>query len=292
MAIVVVELRDGRRTEVDSSFGTLADAGAEEPENGVYLVARTYERDKVLELDRHFDRVERSAAELGVALRVPRHRLRRELSAMLETLRGAEDGTVDGRFRVTAVLDDRPWYRLSVERAHAVSEEIIARGAECAIVHGLIRRRAHVKSTAWLAGRRRLSAGAEFHNGGLGPPFEYLLVDAGGRILEGASSNFYAVVGDTLYTAAEGMLEGTVRRTVLQVAEAMGPALTVKMEPIAESDLDDGTVDEAFLTSSTRGVVPIRSIGPHILGEPGPWTGRIAQAYRRELVDHLEPLVP
>ena len=292
MAIVVVEFRDGRRIEVDSPFETLADSATLEPENGVYLVARTYEGDRVLDLDRHFDRVERSAAELGVALRVPRRPLRRELSAMVESLRGVEQGMVDGRFRVTAVLDDPPWYRLSVERARGVSEEVAARGVECAIARWTTRRRARVKSTAWLAERRRLSAEAALSDTSLDAPYEYLLLDGRERILEGASSNFYAVAGDTLYTAAEGVLEGTARRIVLEIAETMLPTIEVRMEPIEESRLGDGTVDEAFLTSSTRGVVPIRAVGPHILGEPGSWTRRIAEAYRRELSRRLEALVP
>ncbi|MCG8477757.1 MAG: aminotransferase class IV [Spirochaetales bacterium] len=292
MAIVMVELRDGRRIEVDSPFETLTDAAAGEPENGVYLAARTYEGDKVLDLDRHFDRVERSAGELGVALRVPRHRLRRELSAMVEALRGVERGPVDGRFRVTAVLDEPPWYRLSAERARDVPGELLVHGVECAIVRGVIRRRGRVKSTAWLSERRRLSALDSARDESADPPYEYLLADARGRILEGASSNFYAVAGDTLYTAAEGVLEGTARRIVLEIAETMLPTIEVRMEPIEESRLGDGTVDEAFLTSSTRGVVPIRAVGPHILGEPGSWTRRIAEAYRRELSRRLEALVP
>lgn len=289
----MVELRDGLRIEVDNSFETLADAATGEPRNGVYLVARTYDGGRVLDLDRHFDRMERSADELGVTLHVPRRRLRSELQTMVETLRDAEEGVADGRFRVTAVLDTPPWYLLSLERAKEVPPDLIAEGAECALARGVARDRARVKSTSWLLSRRTLSSReAVSHPDAADPPYEYLLTDAHGRILEGASSNFYAVVDDTLYTAADGVLEGIARRIVLQVASAMEPALAVRMEPVEESHLADRSVAEAFLSSSTRGVVPIQTIGSYRLGRPGVWTRRIAHAYLAELHRRLEPLVP
>lgn len=46
---------------------------------------------------------------------------------------------------------------------------------------------------------------------------ELLLADSDGTILEGLSSNFYVVMGGTLYTAGEGVLPGTVRDLVLEV---------------------------------------------------------------------------
>lgn len=49
-----------------------------------------------------------------------------------------------------------------------------------------------------------------------------LLADAGGSLFEGLSSNFFAVLGGTLYTAGEGILAGTVREVALQVARREG----------------------------------------------------------------------
>ena len=49
-----------------------------------------------------------------------------------------------------------------------------------------------------------------------------LLADGEGRILEGLSSNFFAVVGGAVQTAGEGVLAGTVREVALLVAEREG----------------------------------------------------------------------
>lgn len=47
-------------------------------------------------------------------------------------------------------------------------------------------------------------------------------MDACGSLFEGLSSNFFAVLDGTLYTAGEGVLAGTVREVTLQVAAREG----------------------------------------------------------------------
>lgn len=44
-----------------------------------------------------------------------------------------------------------------------------------------------------------------------------LLADEEGHIFEGMSSNFFAIIGGSLYTAGEGILKGTVREVALEV---------------------------------------------------------------------------
>ena len=46
---------------------------------------------------------------------------------------------------------------------------------------------------------------------------QILLVTEQGLVLEGTQTNFFAVVDDTVYTAEEGVLMGTVRGVVLEV---------------------------------------------------------------------------
>jgi branched-chain amino acid aminotransferase len=253
---------------------TLQEAALDEPENGVYLVARTWRRDRVLDLDGHFDRMERSASALGREIQIPRDEVRRIL---FENLPGREDADI--RFRVTAVLDDTPWYIISLEETHGPDARILREGVTCAIVPDSARRDPAVKSTAWM--RRRTTLAAPRADA----PYELLLADAEGHILEGASANFYAVTTEELRTAGEGILEGISRKIVLEVAPDIVP---VRLEPVGVADLP--LVREAFITSATRGVVPVRRIDATELGPPGPITGRIAAAYNRLLDSRLEPL--
>ena len=85
--------------------------------------------------------------------------------------------------------------------------------------------------------------------------YEGILRSEEGRLLEGMSSNFYAVLNGALYTADEGVLAGITRRAVLEIAAELLP-----LRPEAPHQRDMPRFTEAFLTSSGRGVVPITRI--------------------------------
>ena len=268
----IIELRSAEISRVPTTAATLREAAEQEPPNGVYLVARTYRAGFVLRLDDHFDRMERSAARLGVPdLAVPRTRIR-------EILAGERPTDGDIRFRVTAVLDTPVWYRITTEPARELPPELRRDGVECDLAVGAAREDPTVKSTAWMHSRAAL--GSE-------TAYEHLLTDDTGAILEGATSNFYAIVNDTLRTADAGVLEGISRKIVLAVAQDVVP---VDGTPITRADLAAGAVSEAFISSATRGVVPVRRIGEWMIGPPGPVTRKLISGWERWMDTHLEPL--
>lgn len=108
-----------------------------------------------------------------------------------------------------------------------------------------------------------------------GDIYEILLVRSG-EILEGMTSNFYAVQGRNLITSQKGILLGVTRRAVLRLARGQGMSIEYR------SPLVSGKFNEAFLTSSSRGVVPIVSIDgkPVGQGKVGAWTKRLSLAYQ------------
>jgi branched-subunit amino acid aminotransferase/4-amino-4-deoxychorismate lyase len=79
-----------------------------------------------------------------------------------------------------------------------------------------------------------------------------LLYHDGKYVSEAATASVYFVRGDTILAPAEGVLQGTIGSLVLDLARD-----TYKVAA-AEVSLEDAhTADEIFLTSTTRGVVPI-----------------------------------
>ncbi|MCA9543520.1 MAG: aminotransferase class IV, partial [Myxococcales bacterium] len=82
--------------------------------------------------------------------------------------------------------------------------------------------------------------------------YEALRVDTLGRVLEGATSTFFAVRAGVLLTPPLGLgiLDGITRRHVLAVARAA--SVPVAEAAIPAEALDE--LDEAFICSSTRGV--------------------------------------
>jgi branched-chain amino acid aminotransferase len=109
--------------------------------------------------------------------------------------------------------------------------------------------------------------------------FEAILCDQVGRITEGSSSKFFIVRGGRVVTPplSAGLLEGITRRHVIAVLRGAG--LPVDETPLWPVDLQ--RADEAFLTSSVRGVVPISRVGGQGIGGgvPGPITRRAMALY-------------
>ncbi len=104
-----------------------------------------------------------------------------------------------------------------------------------------------------------------------------VLPDLDGNLTEGPGFNIFLVADGQLYTPDAGVLEGITRRTVLDIAAEQG--LTTHVAPVPAADASQA--DEAFMTSTAGGVMPVTMIDGQPLGDgtPGPITMLLRQAY-------------
>lgn len=104
-----------------------------------------------------------------------------------------------------------------------------------------------------------------------------LLTDGAGHVVEGPGFNVFAVRNGRLVTPGEGVLEGITRRTVIEIAGTLG--IPVDVRALAVDELR--CADEAFLSSSGGGVLPVTRLDGQPLGsaQPGPVTRRLLQTY-------------
>lgn len=109
--------------------------------------------------------------------------------------------------------------------------------------------------------------------------YEAILCADDGCIAEGASSNVFAVVRGALWTPGSdvGILDGITRAKAMELARGAG--ITVVERRILPDELRGA--DEAFLTSATRGILPVTTVdgGPVGAGVPGPITKRLMVLY-------------
>lgn len=109
---------------------------------------------------------------------------------------------------------------------------------------------------------------------------EALIEDAHGQILEGATSNLFAVIGGRLVTAPEScaILPGITRGEVLSLARAADLPLEFR----ALSRLELQAAEEVFVCSSLRELVPVVTLDGHPIGSglPGPMTRELLARYR------------
>ncbi|MCE2490300.1 MAG: aminotransferase class IV family protein [Anaerolineae bacterium] len=252
---------------------SLQGAARSEPE-GVYTVSNTQRGQRVLYLDAHLDRLEDSARREGFPLKLERQRLRRALRSMLD-----EAGFQEMRFRLCVPRLAPDQILITIEAWSALPQPLYLDGVRCATAKGLRRRNPASKGSAWLQQRGRFTVPSGC--------YEALLLAADGRILEGLGSNFYGVLDGQLRTARTDVLAGITRGIVLQLAPDILP---VKLSALLLDDLP--RVEEAFLSSSSRGLVSVKRVDEQVIGSgrPGPVTLALVEAFERFVEQHLEAL--
>jgi branched-chain amino acid aminotransferase len=253
--------------------------------DSVYEVFRTSRGKPILMLE-HLDRLARSAVGLQMKL-PPRPEIER---AIVDTLAAAGESDAYVRIVVTRgageigldpALADAPRLIVIVKPARLPAPAQYEEGVEVAIVnlsrtspHGT---GAHVDPTV-KSGNYLVSvlAVAEARRRGA---YEAILCDQVGRITEGGSSNFFVVRGGRLTTppVSVGLLEGITRMKVIELCRGAG--LSVDEQPLWPVDLKNA--DEALLTSSVRGVMPIVRVDgvPLGAGRVGPVTRQVMSLY-------------
>ncbi len=243
--------------------------------HGTYSVFRIYPGERVLRLQRHLERMRRSAALLGQPYPLSDAWLR---EAVRRAVRAT--GLEAPRVRLTVPFGAPDTALILLEPFEPPPPTLYERGVRVALARAP-REHPRAKDSRFVETRRALWAGQD------NDVYEILLHDEAGRILEGTSSNFYAVLNGMLRTAADGVLEGVARSILLEVAPTVLP---VYCKPVTLADLP--RLDEALLTSASRGVVPIVRIGEVTIngGVPGPITQRLRARYEAQVEAELEPL--
>jgi branched-chain amino acid aminotransferase len=272
--VTTFELIEGKPQRIAEHAGMSA-ASAALPD-GAYTTFRTYDGNRVLRLAQHFRRLEESAALMGQKGLIEDAVAARALAGVI-----AEMGHAESRFRLTFAP---PRLFISIEPFTPYQQSMFEQGVRCVSVT-LSRNNPHAKSTTFIASAaeayKALPAGA--HEG--------LMIAEDGCVLEGLSSNFFAILpspfgggvgggGAILHTEEARVLIGVTRSLVLEVAKGVLPIST---QAVKYNDLPG--VSECFITSVSREIMPVVKIDHLVIGDgvPGPIT--------RELMKRLHELV-
>jgi branched-chain amino acid aminotransferase len=266
----------GSIVEITSTSQNLDEASAGLP-GGAYTTLRTFSRVNALHVDDHFTRLEESAHLAGRRVTLQRENIRAGLRQAINTCAWAES-----RIRVTLDLEEEPGaIYLSLEPLTPPSPEQYRTGVKV-ISTRLQRENPEAKLTNFIsvarAAHQNMPAGI----------YEVIMVDAHGLCLEGASSNFYAVKNGEIWTAGQGVLSGITRGLVLE--EAAGANIPVHMQGWPADQLI--LADEAFITSSSRAVLPVTAADglPVGSGKVGRISMRLLDLYQARIQREVENL--
>ena len=207
------------------------------------------------------------------------------LDAIMLTLEANHLREARVRFSVTAgegagAKDSSPTFV-----AYAVPLQPYARNEKVITVPWRQNARSATTGTKCASYAANMLALAHAHERGAG---EAVLANTRGRLCEGATSNIFLTRRGRTVTPSlsSGCLPGIARGLVLELARAHG--VPVEETDVSMSALRDA--EEAFLTSSLRGVQPVASVDgkkfPHI---PGGTTRRLARLYQDLVKTNPDP---
>ena len=261
---------------VDDGLVPAAEATVSAFDHGITVGDGVFETCKVVggrpfALTRHLARLRRSAAGLGLDVGRSDTALAHAVAELLHA-----EGTDRGRLRITVTGGPGP---LGSDRGDAPATLLVAAAplperigpADVVTVpwprneHGAL---AGLKTTSY---GENVVALAEARRQGAD---EAIVANTAGQLCEGTGSNVFLVVdgAPVTPTLAAGCLAGVTRELVLEAVPEI-EELDVPIERLVEAD-------EAFLTSSTRDVQPIRSVdGIELPACPGRWTRRAVEAF-------------
>lgn len=250
--------------------------------DSIYETLRTYDG-KFFELDAHLQRLEASAAAIALTLPWGRSGLRE----VLDELAAARPDGMEAGVRLTITRGSGP---LGLDPTECTEPRLIGYGWGVApgphaladdgidIVVTSVRRNPPNALDPSIKSGNFLNNILAFQEARARGAFEGVLLTVDGAIAECTTSNLFWVTDDQLRTSPdEGILLGVTRAKVLELARKAGLAPALGAYP--PEDLLRAS--EAFITSTLKGVLPVRQVDGTMLGEttPGPVTRRLQQLY-------------
>lgn len=244
---------------------------------GLYTTFRTYAgKAKVIGLHSHLDRLYVPAEAQGI---LPSRRAQ-ELRIILSDLLNRFDAP---EARVRLILDlsrEQGILYVMLQPMKPLSPEIYRSGVHVGISKSS-REKPSLKRTSFIAEstseRKRI-----------GPETFEMLLTSKNRILEGMTSNFFYILDGILCTAKRGVLIGVTRQTVITLAKEQGIPVSYKALPLNELN----NIQEAFITSSSRGVVPVVQVDGYSVGDGnvGKITRRLMLLYEEKVLSLAEEI--
>jgi branched-chain amino acid aminotransferase len=257
---------------------------------GVYEVLRTYGHRPFL-YEAHMRRLRESAARIALDVPFTDDGLLETVRGTMAALPGLDEAYIRilltrgaGEFTYDPKACPTPTLVVIVKPFVGPSPDVYTRGVKVSLVEVT---RNHPRSVSPLIKSNNLLNNALAMQQALARSgFEALMRNYRGELCECSQSNFFVVRGGEVLTPPldAGLLAGITRAFVFDLGRECG--IQVREATLRDTDL--GSMDEAFLTSTTREIVPVVAVDELTIGSgtPGPVTRALLAAFRR----HTETL--
>ncbi|MBI5588940.1 MAG: aminotransferase class IV [Deltaproteobacteria bacterium] len=109
-----------------------------------------------------------------------------------------------------------------------------------------------------------------------------------GLVLEGTTSNVFAITAGRLITPGRGILPGITRQVILDLARSH---FSVEIRDVFLSELLEA--DEVFICGTNKGIVPVVQVDDTVIGngKPGPKTRLLIRSFPDFVLTYDAPLI-
>ncbi len=244
---------------------------------GIFDFLKTIDNIPVF-LEEHLSRFSRSAQRLGLAIPYEKEKL----TSIIEQLINKNDIpisgirlTLTGGYSTDGFTPSKPNLIITQQPLQLPTEEAVNRGLKL-ITHPYQRQIPQVKTLDYLTAIWLQPVLKE-------KGADDILYHTNGIITECPRANiFFVLRNNKLITPRDHILEGITRNKVLALA---GKHIT-EQKSISIQDLEE--VQEAFITSTTKGVFPVFEIDGHRIGKTiGPLTKKIYNALNQIINNYI-----
>jgi branched-chain amino acid aminotransferase len=256
---------------------------------GVYETLRTYNRRPFL-LDRHLRRLRTSAGMIALGVPLTDDQLADRVAETVEhASRTGPRGTEwyirilltrgVGELTYDIAATPAPTVVMIVKPHADLPAELYTNGVRV-IISSIVRNHPETVNPM-IKSNNLLNCALAMQEGFKRGAYEALMRNYKGELAEGASSNFFIVKGGVALTppVSVGLLPGITREFMWDVGRAA--AIPVGEAMVYDADLYGA--DEAFLTGTTREVIPIVQVEDRTIGSglPGSVTKTLHETFRK-----------
>lgn len=248
--------------------------------DGVYETLRT-SNGKIWQLNDHLKRLKNSAKLLQLSLPYPLKKIGHLIEKTLK-----RNGFEESRIRVTLTRGmnhfdfkscRKPTFCIQVQPLRPQPENIYKKGVKI-VMMPIERALPEAKSVSllpFIIGQQKAASQKAY---------ETIFINTRGYVLEGTMTNIFMVKNGVLITPRSNILEGTTRKSILQLAKKM--SIPTKINDFKGAHLYQA--DEVFLTNAPRGIIPAIRVDGRKIGKgiPGAITQKLSQKYHELIAKH------
>lgn len=245
---------------------------------GIFDFMRTY-RQKPFMIDHYLRRFFNSARLMDLEIPLSKEEITEIIMQLLERNRIFEAGirmVLTGGYTSNGYTPAEPNFFILIEKINFPPQSSYENGIRLYFYQHQ-REFSQIKSINYLSPillRKRIEAANAFD----------VLYHFNDQVLEVSRSNFFIIRDQKVITPDTNVLPGITRSSVIHMAREY---CTVEERPLPVDEL--WQADEAFMTGTTKKVLPVVQVGDHIIGSgsPGPATRKLMELFKNFEDSHV-----